>query len=368
VSAESPEWVFNESTFHSSGTGFVRTPELAEIHRLLPGKVPPEMLKSLVFKYLGKQDPDLILGPGIGQDASLLRVGDYVLVASTDPITGSIEDIGWLAVHINANDVATFGIPPRWFLTSIMLPEGCSSSDLERITTQIGEAANSLEITVVGGHTEITEGLDRPIVAGFMLGVTHKGEYVTSSGAKANDAIIMTKTIAIEGTAILATEGASVLKKHIPDDILSEAQALRSQISVVIEGLVAFQTGYITAMHDPTEGGLSGGIHELCDASDVGFEIKLDNIPIHSATREICNVLDVNVMELISSGCMVITCDSNHSSDVVEAIESTGVQASIIGKIVRDRNSRYICKDDGFSELPRPSNDALWNALKKISD
>ena len=340
---------------------------LSERYRLIPGKVPPELLESLVFKYLGKQDPDLILGPSIGQDASLLRIGDQVLVASTDPITGSIEDVGWLAVHVNANDVATFGVPPRWFLTSIMLPESCSTSDLERITSQIGEAADSLDISVVGGHTEITEGLDRPIIAGFMLGITREGEYVTSSGAKAGDAIILTKAVGIEGTAILATEGASSLSKNLPAKTLIEAQKLRSHISVVTEGLAAFTTGYVTAMHDPTEGGLSGGIHELCDASEVGFEISLDNIPVHPATKAVCDALNVNVMELISSGCMVITCDSSHSSDVIQAIESKGVQASIIGEIVEDINSRLVQSGNRLLQLPRPKTDALWDALKKVT-
>jgi hydrogenase maturation factor len=334
---------------------------------VLPGKVPPELLESLIFKNLGKPDPDLLLGPGIGQDASLLRIGDHVLVASTDPITGSIEDIGWLAVHINANDVATFGIPPRWFLTSIMLPAGCTRLELERITSQIGEAATSLDITVVGGHTEITEGIDRPIIAGFMLGLTQEGNYVTSSGAKVGDDIILTKTVGIEGTAILATEGAKFLSKQLTEEILNDAREMRMQISVVKEGLAAFQTGHITAMHDPTEGGLSGGIHELCDASKVGFEIDPEAIPIHPATQTICNELDVNIMELISSGCMVMTCDSAHSSDVLQAIESCGVQAKRIGKIVEGIHTRIVNEVNGPRQLPRPSSDALWNALKKVT-
>lgn len=333
-----------------------------------PGKVPSDLLESLVFKHLGKHDPDLILGPGIGQDASLLKVGDHVIVASTDPITGSIEDVGWLSVHINANDVATFGVQPRWFLTSIMLPAGCSTTELERITSQIGEAAKSLDITVVGGHTEITEGLDRPIVAGFMLGLTQMGEYVTSSGAQVGDSIILTKTIGIEGTAILAIEGEQYLKTRIPAHLLSDAKEMRTQISVVKEGLAAFQTGYITAMHDPTEGGLSGGIHELCDASGVGFEINYESISIHPATQAICNELDINVMNLISSGCMVITCDPAHSSDVLRAIESEGVQATLIGKIVDDKDSRLLHKEDTSSQLQRPSTDVLWHALKVLAD
>ncbi|MHA2084227.1 MAG: AIR synthase related protein, partial [Candidatus Thorarchaeota archaeon] len=143
---------------------------------MLPGKVPPDVLERLVFPNVGKRDHNLILGPAIGQDASLIRFGDKVLVVSTDPITGAVEDIGWLAVHINANDIATFGVPPKWFLNSIMLPVGYTQEDLKRIMEQIDEAANSLEISVAGGHTEITEGIDRPIIAGFMLGETSEGE------------------------------------------------------------------------------------------------------------------------------------------------------------------------------------------------
>ncbi|MEE9353564.1 MAG: AIR synthase related protein, partial [Candidatus Thorarchaeota archaeon] len=240
---------------------------------MLPGKIPPDILERLVFTHLGRSDPDLILGPGIGQDASLIRIGNRVIVASTDPITGSIEDIGWLAVHINANDVATFGVAPRWFLTSIMLPVGSTAAEVGRIMSQIDSAAKTLGITVAGGHTEITEGVEKPIVAGFMLGETSEGDYVTSSGAQPGNAIIITKTVGIEGTAILAAEGREVLSRELDATVLDEALALRCQISVVSEGLSAFKTGHLTAMHDPTEGGLAGGLHELCDASGVGFEV-----------------------------------------------------------------------------------------------
>ena len=124
---------------------------------MLPGKVPPDVLQRIIFSKLGEFENDVILGPGIGQDASVLRVGEKVIIASTDPITGSVEDIGWLAVHINANDIATFGVQPKWFLTSIMLPKGTSEAELDRIMKQIDEAATSLDISLVGGHTEITE-------------------------------------------------------------------------------------------------------------------------------------------------------------------------------------------------------------------
>ncbi|MHA1485164.1 MAG: AIR synthase family protein [Candidatus Thorarchaeota archaeon] len=334
---------------------------------MLPGKIPPDILERLVFTHLGRNDPDLILGPGIGQDASLIRIGNRVIVASTDPITGSIEDIGWLAVHVNANDVATFGVAPKWFLTSIMLPVGSTAAEVGRIMSQIDSAAKTLGITVAGGHTEITEGIEKPIVAGFMLGETSEGDYVTSSGAQPGNAIVMTKTVGIEGTAILAAEGREVLSKELDVTLLDEALALRSQISVVSEGLSAFKTGHLTAMHDPTEGGLAGGLHELCDASGVGFEVELNRIPIHHTTKLLCNAIGVNVLELISSGCMLMTCDSNHVDDVIAAIESKNVQATILGCIIQDEEKRLIYSEGAAVQLARPSTDALWSALKKVN-
>jgi hydrogenase expression/formation protein HypE len=326
------------------------------------------MLKDLVFTHLGKRDPDLILGPGIGQDACLIRFGDRILVAATDPITGSIEDAGWLSVHVNANDIATFGVAPRWFLNSIMLPETSDEDDLAKIMQQIHRAAASLGISVAGGHTEITQGLDRPIIAGFMLGLTEPGKYVTSSGARSGDAIIMTKTAAIEGTAILASEGRGYLSEIIGEGLVENAVQIRDSISVVEEGIAAFQTGYVTAMHDPTEGGIVGGLHEMCDASGVGFKVDLESIPLHPATTAICDTLGVNWLNLISSGCMLITCSSTHAEEVVHAIEENGLQATIIGRIVDDSTTRLLVEDDESKPVERYGTDALWDALKILKE
>jgi hydrogenase maturation factor len=334
---------------------------------LLPGKVPPEILEKYVFTHLGKSHPDLILGPAMGQDASLIRMGDKITVAATDPITGSIEDIGWLAVHVNANDVATFGVRPTWFLCSIMLPEGTEVQDIEKIMKQIDDAAQGLGIGIAGGHTEITAGLDRPIIAGFMMGVTEEGQYVTSSGAQPGDSIIMTKSIGIEGTAILATEGNDLLSKTLPSEVISQGKSLRAQISVVDEGIAAFETGYITAMHDPTEGGLAGGLHEICDASSVGCEIEYQSIPIEDVTKAICEHLEIDPFRLISSGCMLITCKQDHTSTVVEKIENAGVRASVIGKIVSDKDTRVLKTGDIITKFEYPETDELWLGLQKIS-
>jgi hydrogenase maturation factor len=334
---------------------------------MLPGKVPPEILQKIVFAKIGASDPDVLLGPKLGEDAAVIRIGDKVIIAATDPITGSVSDVGTLSVIVNANDIAAFGIHPRWFLVTILLPSDSTPDQLELIMTQIDETCQNLGIAVAGGHSEVTEGIDRPIITGFMIGVTDKGKYVTSSGAKPGDSIIVTKTIAIEGTSILATEGEEVLAKKLPATTIIHAKELKSQLSVVVEGIAAFETGYVTAMHDPTEGGLSNGLHELCDASNVGFEIYSDAIPIDDSTFEICTSLDVSPMELISSGCMIICCGKEHVNEVVNTIRTRGVMSTVIGTIVQDPDRRILVTDSDGIPLERPATDALWDALKKIT-
>ncbi|RDE15779.1 MAG: hydrogenase [Candidatus Thorarchaeota archaeon] len=334
---------------------------------MLPGKVPPDILKKIVFSHLGVLDPSVLLGPRLGEDASLIQIGDKVIVVSTDPITGSVEDIGWLVVHVNANDIATFGVAPRWLLVSIMLPSGYKPLELAKIMKQIDEASRELGIAVVGGHSEVTERIDQPIIVGFMMGATEKDNYVTASGARTGDAILLTKTVAIEGTAILATDGYATLSKSISVDVIRKGRKLREQISVVKDGVVAFATGHVHAMHDPTEGGLAGGIHELCDASHVGFEIRSDDIPIGSPTKRICETLEINPLELISSGSMIVSCAAENANEVIRALESEGIAATRIGTIVSDPDHRKILISGSLVDMPRPKSDALWTALKKVT-
>jgi len=334
---------------------------------VLPGKVPPEILQSIVFSKLGRTDPDVLLGPELGEDAAVMKIGNQVVVAATDPITGSVEDVGWLAVHVNANDIATFGVSPRWFLASIMLPSGYTTDQLSKIMYQIDNAAKELGIAVTGGHSEITECITQPIIAGFMMGTAPAGEYVTSSGAKAGDSLIVTKTAGIEGTSILATEGRSYLTKKLGEDIVREGQQLRNSISVVTDGVTAFGTGFIHAMHDPTEGGLANGIHEICDASGVGCEIENDLIPLNDATKQICECLQIHPLELISSGSMLICCDSRHAPQVIKELAAVDIEAVTIGTLNSDPTHRKITIDGSIHDLRRPATDALWAALKEIN-
>jgi len=330
------------------------------------GKVPPDVLTECVFPYLGASDSDVLLGPGIGRDAALIRIGRQVAVASTDPITGAVQQIGAYALHVCANDVATLGIRPRWFLATILLPEGADALLLKTIMTQMHAAARALDVAIVGGHSEVTPGLQRPIVVGFMLGVAERGRYVASSNAKPGDAIILTKGVGIEGTAILATERAEKLRHYLSDSLLKDAQKFMTKLSVVPEALLAMKTGAVTAMHDPTEGGVANGLHELAEASKLGFIVRRDALIVHEETRRICAVLQANPLDLISSGAMLIAVQPREAERVIAVLKQAGISASILGRLLKDSTMRTVVEPDGSqASLPQPSEDALWAALVK---
>jgi len=306
------------------------------------------------------------LGPALGEDGAVIEIGDKAVVSSVDPITGAVERIGWLALNICANDVATFGVKPLFFSSCILLPEKSNEHVLETICRQIDEAARKIEVAVIGGHSEVTPHLQNPIVVGHCMGITEKESYVTSGGAKAGDHLILTKEAGIEGTAILATDKYETLKKSVNTKILVSAQKFFEKISVVKEALLAFQHGGVNAMHDPTEGGIAGGIHEMADASNLGVKVFEREIPVTKETQAICKFFGIDPLQLLSSGALLIAAKPDKSQEIIEKLKANGIQARIIGKFVEDKEERKIIKKNGKAEeLVRPELDHLWIALQK---
>lgn len=334
--------------------------------RLPPGKIPVDILKEVVFKNLGAERKEVTVGPSAGIDGAVLDLGAKSLIVSMDPITGAVERIGWLAVNVNANDVATFGVEPAFLFSCILLPENADRELVETISVQMNAAAKDLGIAIVGGHCESTLGLTNPIVVGCTMGLTEKGRYVTAGGAKPGDKLILTKSAGIEGTAILATDRESELKKTISATALQNAKNFYSQISVVKDALTAFKTGGVHAMHDPTEGGVSGGIHEIADASNLGVKVFEEAIPVQPETAIICNHFKIDPLQLISSGALLISAEAKSASDIVDKLILQGIQAAVIGDFLENVNERLLTRDNGKTRaLPRPSSDHLWIALKK---
>jgi hydrogenase expression/formation protein HypE len=334
--------------------------------KLAHGKIPIDILENTVFKNLGIRRREVVLGPSAGIDGAVIDVGNKSIIVSTDPITGAKELIGWLAVNINANDIATFGVEPAFLLSCILLPEDADKKTVETISGQMGRAAKELGIAIVGGHCEVTPGLSYPIVVGCTIGMAERGNYVTAAGAKQGDKIILTKTAGIEGTAILASDKESQLRKVVSVTTLRNAMRFYDQISVVEDAITAFKTGAVHAMHDPTEGGVAGGIHEMADASHLSVRILEEKISIRPETAEICSFFEIDPLQLIASGSLLIAAENDSTDNVVRVLGKEGITAAVIGEFLPSTEKRALVHKDGSSEnLVRPMSDHLWLALEK---
>jgi hydrogenase expression/formation protein HypE len=334
--------------------------------KLPPGKIPIDILKEVVFKNLGASRSEVILGPSMGVDGAVLDFGNKNVIVSMDPITGAVERVGWEAININANDVATFGVEPAFFFSCIMLPVNADSKIVETISTQMHNAAKDLGIAIVGGHCESTPGLSNPIVVGCIMGLTEKGKYITAAGAKTGDKLILTKSAGIEGTAILATDREAQLLKTFNPTLLETAKGFYSQISIVKDALTAFRAGGVHAMHDPTEGGILSGIHELADAAGLGVRVIEEKITVEPETAKICRFYEIDPLQLISSGALLIAAEPQATDNIVESLCREHIYAEVIGEFSPNPNKRVLIHKDGSVEmLPRPISDHLWTALAR---
>jgi len=337
------------------------------MERIPAGKLPAPLLDELLVRYT-VDDPRVVVGPGIGRDAAIIEMGDRYLVAKSDPITYATERIGFYAVHVNANDVACSGATPRWFLATVLLPEKEASSALaERIFAQLAEACRGLGIALCGGHTEIVAGLPRTIVAGQMLGEVAPEEYLTSAGAQMGDAVILTKGFALEGTAILATEKRNELRGVLSDAELARAAELldRPGISVVRNAQLAIAAGGVHALHDPTEGGVATGLWEVAKAAGVGLLIDEAKLGVLPACEVVCRHYGLDPLGLIASGALAVIAAEERAPAIVERLQSEGIAAGVIGKVVpADQRCRLRSADGSLRPLPSFARDEIVRVLE----
>ena len=307
---------------------------------LLPGKLPTDFLKTCIT-HAGTQDPRVLIGPRFGEDCAVLDVGEQYLVVTTDPVTFTADDLGWYAVHINANDVATMGARPAWFQACLLFPPDTSEHEVRQVFAQIDETCRELGISVTGGHTEVTASVTQPIVVGNMTGVVAKDRLVTTAGVRAEDLVVMTKTAGLEGTGIIFAEKRKELENILAPELQDEARHIRTTwgISIVKEALLAAQHG-ATAMHDPTEGGVSMGLYELTVVSGLGMQIDLDAIPLLPSTRAICEHFNINPLGLISSGTLLLTIPTDRWPNLERVFQSENIPAQVIGTVAPEAGIR----------------------------
>ena len=326
------------------------------------GKLKFDILENLLEQYPGVIDERLVVGPKVGEDAAVIDFPDRYLIAKTDPITFATNEIGWYAVHINANDVAIRGAKPRWFQPAILLPEGRATEGLvEEIFHQISRACRELGVSIVGGHTEITPTLDRPIVVGSMLGEVAKEKLVTTSGTRPGDDILLTKGIVIEGTAIIARERQGDLRKRGYDESFIQRcmdYLYNPGISVVKDALLANQFE-IHSMHDPTEGGLATGLYEIARASSVGMLIYEDNIDLLPDSKRLCGEYGLGPLGTITSGSLVVAADPENAEKVLQAYRESGVRASVIGTVKEEGFGIKIIRGGALEDLKWSEKDEI---------
>jgi hydrogenase expression/formation protein HypE len=325
------------------------------------GKLPQELLANLLASA-PIQDERLVLGPGIGLDCAVIDLGSTLLVFKSDPITFASDEIGWYAVQVNTNDIATTGAIPAWFLMTLMLPEDSSTPGLvEEISQQVFTACENISVSVIGGHTEITHGLDRPILVGTMIGEVDRENLITPRGARLGDRVLLSKGVPIEAISILAREFPDRLKGHLSSEEIAQARDYLHTpgISVLREARLAAQTGKVTAMHDPTEGGLAAALWELSDAAGKRIVFDPRSVPIPPLARRICQVFEIDPLSAIASGALLMTAAEEDAQRICQEIELAGIPCAEIGFVDEGPPGVWLTTDSGTRALPRPERDEV---------
>jgi hydrogenase maturation factor len=300
----------------------------------------------------------VVTPPSAGLDFAAIRLDDGFLVVSADPVTGVTSGIGSYAVNVSANDVATSGNRPQFIESVVLLPERAKAEDLLTIADDIHRTARALGISVIGGHTEVTPGLSRPIIIVTAFSVV-KG-YVSSKDAKPGDSLMMTKTAGIEGTAAIAREG-RIEGEGVPGSLALRAGRFVTKLSVVEEAVRAYATGCVHAMHDCTEGGVLGATYEMSLASGLGFVVQESAIPVAGETQAVCSLFSLDPLKLIGSGSVLLSVRKGSEARVKEALKGV-CRVTTIGEFTE--KGRFLVRKDGSeTKIDSAPEDELWRLL-----
>lgn len=330
------------------------------------GKLPEPLLARLLRRY-APGAAGLLQGPATGEDAAVIAAQRGWLGFTADPVTFVESGSGAYVVDINANDLVTRAARPRWFLMTLLLPEGRTRAPaVEAIFADVRRACRRLGVVLCGGHTEVTAGLTRPILAGAMLGTALARRPLATSGARPGDCLLLSKGIAIEGTSVLAAHLRREITRKVGPALARRAADLlrRPGISVVREALAALRAGGVRAMHDPTEGGLATALHELATAAGVGLEVERERIPILPETRAVCEALGVDPLGLLASGALLVSAEPHHAEGILARWRRARVWGAVIGRVLPRRAGRRLRTGGRAGPLPRFRRDEIARLLE----
>jgi hydrogenase maturation factor len=341
-------------------------PSQSDSPSLIAGKLPGALLERLVEAYRTLPDPDVIVTPGYGRDAAAINTGgDYPLIVKSDPITFATSAAARYLVAVNANDIACLGGIPRWLTVVLLLPVGTSESEVESLFADLQHACDAMNISVIGGHTEITPSVNQPVIVGTMLGLAGPTGLLEPGRAKPGDDLMLTKFAAIEGTALLAREFTDQLTPVLGRDTVSRAAKLLQMpgISVVADAAAVLAVGGVTALHDPTEGGVATAVNELARGSDCGAEVLADAIPVLPETRAICDHFELNPLGLLSSGALLVAVAPGHRESIRTAATAAGVPITHIGRLTAPHDGVTMLTSSGRVPLPVFDSDEVTRVL-----
>ena len=309
---------------------------------LPPGKLPSELLAKLLARHVQPVER-LVVPPRVGEDAAVIELPDRYLVLATDPITFVTEDLGYYVVTVNANDVATLGARPLFFSCVLLLPVGAEQKQVEQIFADVARACEEQEVAWVGGHTEVTPTVSAPLVVGQMLGEVARDRLVRKESLRPGDRLLLTKGLAVEAVSVIARLREDEVRLAHGEAFLESARGFIRDpgISVVREALAASAVGGVHAMHDPTEGGLSGGLHELAAAAGLGITIRRQAVPICAEARLLCQQFDLDPLGVIASGSLLIAVAPEQAAAVARAVEAVGTSCTDIGEITATPACRF---------------------------
>lgn len=324
------------------------------------GKLPNEVLRSCILSKIQNKRKEVVVRPSVGEDCSAVDFQQELCVISSDPITGTENEIGSIAVHVSCNDIASSGAEPIGLMVTLLIPPMATMDGVEKVMEQLAETAAAANVDIIGGHTEVTNAVNRFVISITALGKTINKTMIKTSGAKPGDSFVLTKYAGLEGTAIIAFDHEQELTRQFGSTVVNGAKRLMKQISVVKEGMIAARHG-AHAMHDVTEGGVLGAVWEMCDASDCGAEIMKQNIPILEHTQTICNYYNISPLSLISSGCMLIAVENG--AELVDKLQKEGIMATVIGKVT-EKKERLLITESGTIMIPSPKSDELYKVRR----
>lgn len=333
---------------------------------MLPvGKLDSDVLKRIVIDKIKYKSEDVKVRAGVGEDCAVVGYGDYDCVISTDPITSSINDVGRLSIHISCNDIASNGVQPIAITLAVMLPKGTTEEDVEKIMAQAAKSAEDFGVEIVGGHTEITEAVNQPVIVSTAFGKVVAGESQSASDMRAGDVILMTKQAGLEGTGIICSDYKDELSNVLSSDELAEGKLMLDNVSVVKEGVIAGKIG-THGMHDVTEGGILGAVWEMCNISGLGVLLDEDKIAVSKVTEKVCEYFSADWKRLISSGCMIIVASHEKADDICAELCHNGVMVSEIGRVTGADEGLMLKKSDGsLEEIDPPKTDELYRIMGK---